>query len=220
VLALEDFNDRLLGKNHSRSVARLPPDAARFMLLDVITTRFAPSERLAAFVSKILVMETGAPVLRAVLPAPGLVLGFRYAGSASLLDSAGERKLGRTGLTGLRTTLRRMQTSAGGGIVVVCFRTLGAAQFFEEPLHELFGDMVALDELSARHGLASVEERIAVATSREARVAIVDEYLCQRLRAREPDRLVLSAAAAIRERGGQVRIRALAKELAISQEHC
>jgi AraC-like DNA-binding protein len=188
------------------------------MLSGVLSSAHAPSARLAPFVSTIQVMETLAPATRAVLPTPGLVVGFRYAGSATLLERGGERTLGNTGLTGVRTTLRRMRTSAGGGIVVVAFRTLGAARFFDEPLHELFGELVSLADLSARHDLAAVEERLALARSREARVAIVDEYLCRRLREREPDRVVAAAAAAIRARGGQVRIRALAKELGISQD--
>ena len=163
-------------------------------------------------------METDAPVVRAVLPVPGLVLGFRYAGTAGLLEGDQLRTLGRTGLTGVRTTLRRMHTSAGGGIVVVSFRPLGAAHFFEEPLHELFGEMVGLEDLAGRGELESVKERVALACTAEERVAIVDAYLCRRLHEREQDRLVSAAALSIHERGGAVRIRALAKQLGTSQD--
>jgi AraC-like DNA-binding protein len=165
-----------------------------------------------------LVVETTSPVTRHVLPTPGLVLGIRFAGSASLVEGGVSRQLGNTGLTGVRTTLRRMHTSGGGGIVVVAFRELGGAQFFDEPLHEIFGAMVALDELESHREWNGVEERVALAGTVAERAAIVDSYLCRRLRARAPDPLVAAATTSIARRGGAVRIRALAKELGTSQD--
>jgi methylphosphotriester-DNA--protein-cysteine methyltransferase len=184
----------------------------------VFIATFPPSEPLRHFVEKIQVMETDAPTTRAVLPSPGVVLGIRYAGSATLVEGSVPRRLGNSGVTGIRTTLRRMHTSAGGGIVVVNFRTLGAAQFFEQPLHEIFGEMVRLDELEAQSELDGIEERVALAATPSDRARVVDAFLCKRLRDRSPDPLVAAAAAAIRSRGGVLRIHALAKELGTSQD--
>ena len=163
-------------------------------------------------------METREEVTRFVLPATGLVLGIRYAGSATLVEGGVPRRLGGTGLTGVRTTLRRMQTSAGGGIVVVAFRELGAAQFFDQPLHEIFGAVVPLGELETHRERNGVEERVALAGTNAERVAVVDDYLRARLRDRTPDALVTSAVVRIERSGGALRIRALAKELGTSQD--
>jgi AraC-like DNA-binding protein len=179
---------------------------------------FEPSEPLRPFVRRIQVMETQAEVTRFVLPTTGLVLGIRYAGSATLVEDGVPRQLGNTGLTGVRTTLRHMRTSAGGGIVVVAFSELGAAQFFDQPLGMLFGEMVALCELEARGERTFVEERVGLARTNAERVAIVDAYLRARLRERAPDALVAAATARLTQAGGALRIRALAKELGTSQD--
>jgi methylphosphotriester-DNA--protein-cysteine methyltransferase len=179
---------------------------------------FEPSERLRPFVRAISVIETSAVTTRSVLPTTGLVLGFRYAGMALLLEGNVSQPLASGGLTGFRCTLRRMCTLAGGGVVVAAFRELGAAQFFDQPLHELFGSMVSLADLLPPSELSEVRERLEAAESPSMRAAIVDRYLCQRLRARKPDDLVSAAVAAIRGAGGALRIAALARQLGTSQD--
>jgi hypothetical protein len=51
---------------------------------------FPPSERLRPYVRSISVMETDRAEASAVLPQPGLMLGFRYAGSATLFENGEE----------------------------------------------------------------------------------------------------------------------------------
>jgi AraC-like DNA-binding protein len=179
---------------------------------------FDPSIRLRPFVRSISVMETEVSEGSAVLPSAGLMLGFRYAGSATLLGPDGVRPVASSGLVGVRNTLRRMQTSARGGIVVTAFTEIGAAQFFDQPLHEWFGGMIALDDVWSRAEFRELEERLAEARTAEARAWLVDAHLCRRLRAREPDSTVAAAVHAIRRTGGALRIAALAKELGISQD--
>ena len=163
-------------------------------------------------------LETDAVEESAVLPGAGLMMGFRYSGSATLLGPDGARPVANAGLVGVRNTLRQMQTSARGGIVVTAFTELGAAQFFDQPLHEWFGGMIALGDVCARAEFRDVEERLGEARSSEARVALIDAFLCRRLRDREPDGTVAAAVRAIRRAGGALRIGALAKELGISQD--
>jgi methylphosphotriester-DNA--protein-cysteine methyltransferase len=184
-----------------------------------MATLFQPSARLAPFVRSIMVMEATEHSLHPVLPAPGLTLGIRYAGAAALLDEDGRATpLPSGGLVGMRTTLRRMQTFAGGGVVVAQFYPLGAAQFFDHPLHLFFGSIVPLADVSSPALLSEIEDRLASARSNEARAHLVDELLSRSLREREPDDLVRSAAEMIRRARGVVRIGALAKELGISQD--
>ena len=96
--------------------------------------RFAASGRLAPFVRAFTLVEAREETTRTLLPDPGLVLGFRYSGSATQLDVRGERLLPDHTLTGMRSSARRMRTSARGGTVLVMFREAGAAKFFAEPL--------------------------------------------------------------------------------------
>jgi AraC-like DNA-binding protein len=185
----------------------------------MVMTPFTPSARLAPFVRSIMVMEATEHSLHPVLPATGLTLGIRYSGAAALLEDDGRPKpLPSGGLVGMRTTLRRMQTSPGGGVVVAQFNVLGAAQFFEHPLHLFFGDIVALADVSSPQLLSEIEDRLASAPSNAVRARLVDEFLCRSLREREPDSLVRKAASMIGRARGIVRIGALAKQLGISQD--
>jgi AraC-like DNA-binding protein len=179
---------------------------------------FPPSERLRPYVRSISVMETDRAEASAVLPQPGLMLGFRYAGSATLFENGEARRVADAGIVGVRNTLRRMQTSAGGGIVVIAFTELGARVFFEQPLHEFFGGMIALDDVWPRAEFRELEERLGEARTNEARAHLVDRYLCGRLREQAPDPVVAAAVRSIQRRGGAIRIGALAKELGISQD--
>lgn len=181
-------------------------------------TVFEPSARLRPYVRSMSVVETDEAEASAVLPQPGLLLGVRYAGSAELLTVEGARPIPNSSLVGVRNTLRRLYTSAKGGIVVAAFTELGAAQFFDEPLHEFFGQMVALESVWARAELAALEERLAEARSNVARVRVLEEALWGRRKAGAPDPLVSAALRVIKHQNGQLRIDALAKELGISQD--
>lgn len=189
---------------------------SRALLDTMVPLVFAPSERLRPFVRVFWVTETAAGV-NAVLPEPALMLGFRFHGSAALLDGGIARPLPRVGLVGMRTTLRHMQTSVGGTVVAV-FRTLGAAQLFAAPMNELFGDVVGLADMVDRRALADVEERLAFAQHHAERVALVDAYLCSLLGARPHDPLVAAAVTTIEQAHGAVRIATLAKRLGTSQD--
>jgi AraC-like DNA-binding protein len=185
----------------------------------MIPTAFEPSERLRPYVRSIVVMHTRDEATRPVLPAAGLMLGIRFAGSTALVSGDSSVKaLASAGLAGMRTTLRRMRTSAGGGVVVAQFHELGAARFFDPSLHELFGSITPLSDIASRPLLAEIEERLAGAATHAARAGLVDEFLCRSFRERSDDALVREAARVIRRTHGVVRIGALARDLGISQD--
>ena len=102
--------------------------------------------------------------------------------------------------------------------MVAHFHELGAAHFFDVPLHELFGSITPLADLGCRALLSEIEERLALATSHLERARLMDEFLCRRLRERSDDALVTAAARSIRRSRGNLRIRALARELGVSQD--
>lgn len=180
---------------------------------------FAPAPRLAPYVGVIRVVETREAATRLLIPEPSLTLGFRYGGSASLVgeDGAVVARMPEATLAGVGPA-RRMHTSAGGGIILAAFRPAGAAQFFAEPMHELHGRTVALDDLVPRRDIDRVAARIAAAPTTAARIALLTAFLESRLRPQPPDPVVGAALRAIEAARGLLRIAPLARALAISQD--
>lgn len=181
-------------------------------------TSHPPSERLRPFVSAFVVVETAEAAPSALLPEPNLVAAFRYRGSAEQLVAGGARLIPNSAISGVASALRRLRTTANGGVIVAKFREAGAAAFFATPLHELAGATLGLDALVPRAALAELEERLAAATITAARIALVDDFLWARRRGAAPDLLVARAVDAIRGARGAIRIGALAKQLGISRD--
>lgn len=177
----------------------------------------APSAWLAPFVREFMVVETAEAVTRVRLPEPGLVLGVRYRGSASLLDGAPARLPDLT-LTGMTDTARRMHTAAESGVILARFRPAGAARFFAQPLHELFGTTAPLADVLLQGDAHRLQRQVIEAANDRARVAVLESFLAERLGAKEPDPIVSAAVDAITEAQGVLPIRALARRLAISQD--
>jgi len=184
----------------------------------VQATAFAPSERLAPFVRRFTVVETREEATRNLLPEHGLMLGIRFRGAASLVSGELAVRVPDTSLTGIVGAARQMRTAANSGVVIVGFRETGAARFFAEPLHELFGTTLALDQLIPRAALARVQQQIAAAPDHPGRIAILEQFLIARMRPAEPDPIATAAVAAIRRARGSIRIGQLARELGISQD--
>jgi AraC-like DNA-binding protein len=166
-------------------------------------------------VRRFTVVEASEETTRVLLPEPGVVLGFRYAGHARLLEPGGNTPLPDFVVTGLRPSARRICTSAGGGIVVAILREAGAAAFFDLPWHELFGSSLELDALVAGSELARLGQQLAAASDVRARVALVERFLLARLRPHGKDRLVRAAVEALRGSGGALRVSELARGLGI-----
>jgi AraC-like DNA-binding protein len=179
---------------------------------------FAPGRELAPYVRSIRVVETGAEVTRALLPETGIVLGLRFDGFACELDGEQARRLPRATLAGMRRSVRKMHTSANAGIVLAAFTELGAAAFFAEPLHEIFGATVELEQLVRRGDIGRAEERLAGAATHAERVAVMQQFLLAQRRSTGGDRLVSAAVGAIRAARGSIRVGELARELAISRD--
>ena len=178
----------------------------------------APSALLAPFVRDFMLVDVRDETTRVRLPEPGLVLGVRYRGSASLLAGDEATRLADATLTGMTITARRMRTAAGSGIILARFHPGGAARFFAEPLHQLFGGTVALDDLLPRGEVDRIRGDVTEAASDCARVAALEAFLRARLPPRPPDPVVAAAVRAISEARGAVRIRTLARQLGISQD--
>jgi AraC-like DNA-binding protein len=201
-----------------RSLRTLSPGALdEFIDRSMRAYRALPSPALRPHLHSIVVVDSAAGETTTLLPEPGLVVAFRVGGAAMSIERAGASTLATAGVTGLRTTLRRIATPTDGVTVVAAFRPLGAARFFGFPLQELFGSIVPLSELVGAADVREIESRLAEVPDTAARTAIVDAFLVRRL-ARRDDALVGAAVDRICRAGGSLRIRALARELGTSQD--
>lgn len=181
-------------------------------------TVFAPSAPLAPYVRHFTIVETREEATRTLLPDEGLIVGFRYGGAARLIEPAGAVRLPDASLAGVRTTARRMNTSAGGGVVLSVFRAGGAAAIFREPLHELFGAMLELGELVPRRDVERTHESVAEARDDTARVAAVERFLLERLNPARVDPLVARAVSTMQKEHGSIRVSTLARDLELSRD--
>ena len=179
---------------------------------------FAPGEALAPFVRAFQVLEAETETLRMLPPEPGLVLGFRFAGASRLVEGAARIAVPDHVVTGLRATARHMLTDRGSGIVVAKFRAGGAGAFLEPPLHRLFGETVALEDLLDPGEVAATAARIRAAGTPRARVDALEAFLHQRLARRDwrGDALVGAALRALRADPGGTRVGPLARGLGVS----
>jgi AraC-like DNA-binding protein len=177
-----------------------------------------PREQLAPFVRRFTVVEAEDETTRVLLPETGMVMGLRYRGEARLLENGSATRLPDASLAGLRGTVRRVCTSAGGGVLLAMLREEEAAAFLPGPLHELFGATAPLDAVLPRGEVESAAARVRDGRSLAERVAAFEEFLLARLALRRRDDLVAAAVRAIRAAPGSIRIRALAARLGISQD--
>jgi AraC-like DNA-binding protein len=180
--------------------------------------RFAPSEALAPFVRRFEIVETTEEMTRTLLPEPGLVVAFRFAGSAALLEQRRRRPVPDSAITGPRTTARRISTSAGGGLVVAKLRAACAGRFLGVPPNELFGEVLALDQVVRPAEVARTSSAIQRANDDAERIAALERFLHAITRPWRPDSAVLKTIRAIDAASGTVRVSALARDAAVSQD--
>lgn len=178
----------------------------------------APSAPLVPFVQNFMFVDVADETTRIRLPEVGLVLGVRYGGSASILTGNSAIHLPDASLAAMTSTARRMRTSPGGGVLLARFRPGGAARFLDQPLHELYASTVSLDVLVPPRDVENLREQVTQAESDSERIAVLETFLLARLRPGPSDPVVAAAVRAISDAGGQIRMRALARQLGISQD--
>lgn len=163
------------------------------------------------------VQESEAATIYKVLPDTGLVLGFQYKGRLARIDNDTEAQLSISGVSGLASHSRTFKNSPDIGTVLIFFKETGAVPFFKEPLHELFGESVSLDNFMFRSELLCLEEQLVNAKSDALRITAVEKFLISRMTNPEPDKLVLAALALIHRSKGNIKVRELMEQLHISQ---
>ena len=180
--------------------------------------RYLPADILKPFVEHYLFIESEQGMENRVLPDTAMVMGFRYKGIISDEVAGMKNNLPSAVITGLRRSVRLINYWGQAATLLVIFKAGGAAAFFTESMHELFGVSLALDALIGRQKVAEIEEQLAEANDNFQRIAVVERLLISRLYYSKPDLLIQHAIQQIGLRNGSVRIKDLVSILPISHD--
>lgn len=178
---------------------------------------YLPCDRLKPFIKRFVISEASEGQTYKILPDTSLVMGFQYRGHLSYLNKSSEMPLAASGITGLHHSFRIFKNSPATGSVLVVFTETGAASFFKEPIHELFGESIALNTFVKPSFLAVVEEQLSATTHDLERIRLIERFLLSQVQESSVDPLVTLAVQYIFQSGGTLRITALMDRLCISQ---
>jgi AraC-like DNA-binding protein len=180
-----------------------------------------PTVLLKPFIKTYLVIESQnelANLVNKVVPDTSLIIAFRYKGRINYAANENEKNIPSAAFSGLTRSARTFNYSKDTGNIIVIFKEAMAAAFFKEPLHELFEEIVSLDNFISHQDLSIMEEQLAGAKNNIQRIDLVDRFLLSKLCNHKPDKLILTALQKIRQSNGVIKMKDLANTLCISQD--
>ncbi len=180
--------------------------------------KYIPADRLKPFIKTFMIIESENGTENRILPDTSIVLAFRFNGQITYRENNVKNNLPASLITGLMKSARLLNYSKETANLLVIFNECGAAAFFNEPIHELFGTSVSLESLIQRSNLSEIEEQLAEAKTNRQRISIVEQFLISELKETQSDMLVLNAAQKIKSANGDVKIRDLVEVLHISRD--
>jgi AraC-like DNA-binding protein len=178
--------------------------------------RHLPTDALTPFIKAFMILESEQPTENRILPDTSIVLAFRFKGSVSDKVQDNNYTLPSSVITGLRKSPQLICYSDKTANLLVVFKEGGAAAIFKEPMHELFGQSLSLDELIPRYQLQLIEEQLNEADNNQQRISIVERFLFSMLNERRTDQLIDHAIKQIKIAKGDIRIKNLVSNLSLS----
>lgn len=179
--------------------------------------KYFPTERLRPYIRYFAISEQESETAYKVFPSSGLVIGFQYRGSLSIVRDTGEHKLSAAGITGMSDHYKVFKNAGDVGTVLVFLTEIGFTHFAVHPANELFNLSVSLGEIFEKNSLAEVEEKLANAPTDQLRIKLVEQFLIEQLKDIETDKLIVEAVKLIYQTNGAIRIKELTEKLLISQ---
>ena len=170
---------------------------------------FTPTGKLKHFVKCYIIVDCDETIVNSMLPGTSLTLGFRYKGTTKYLTDR-ENTLPFAVVAGLRKSIQLMKDDTNTGNLLVIFNTEGAAAFFKEQIHEMFGEVLSLNEFSNFKELNALEDRLCEAKSSEQRIQIIESFLLTKLYDYKQDPLIANAVEVIKTHNGLLKIKDLA----------
>jgi AraC-like DNA-binding protein len=179
--------------------------------------QFVPCDNLKPYVQSLFISESDLAQSYTVLPGTSLVMGFQYKGKLAYKQDDTAIGLATAGITGILNSFRIFQNAASTGTVLVIFKEAAALHFFKEPLHELYNESLSLEHFVKREQLQVLQEQLSAAEDDAGRIALVEQFLLERLQPRKPDLLVNAAIEQIYLSNGNIRMSELAEKLYTSK---
>lgn len=189
---------------------------------------YKPTEQLRPYIKAYVVIDNSCAegfrghnvegVTNRIVPSTSVAIAFRLKGQISYIKDVGKKVLPAITFSGLRKSVRLIHYERNSAALIVLFKEQGVASFFQQPVHELFEQSVALDCYIPASEVLCVEERLVGATDNLSRIACIEQFLISRLIYRNPDTIVSEAVAKINSVKGNIRIKELSNHLHISQD--
>ncbi|TVQ07363.1 MAG: AraC family transcriptional regulator [Bacteroidetes bacterium] len=180
-----------------------------------------PRPALAPYIQHYWVLETtlmDGIVKERVVPTGDIELMFHYRKPFYVLDASGASTFQpRSIITGLTSSWSDVITGGESGAFVVTFYPGAAANFFNFPLLELEDKSVHLNDILHNEAIC-IEEQIAEATSLQARINIIENFLMKRVSPIAPhdSNLINQGVMCISKHKGQISALALSEQLCVT----
>lgn len=165
-----------------------------------------------------MITEVSGDVVNRVLPNTAITMAFRLRGQVNDLSGGVKNKMPLSLISGLRKSNRLINYSRNAGNLIVLFKEESAAAMIKEPLYELAGQSLSLNDLHGYQDMSDLEDQLAETTNDKQRINLVEQFLFSKLRDYKPDPLVNHSLELIKNQKGIVRIKELADTLCISQD--
>ncbi len=176
-----------------------------------------PTEKLKPYIKYFVVSENELENEYKVFPSSGLVIGFQYKGQLATIQNNTENKLKSAGITGISDSYKIFKNSTDIGTILVYFSEIGFTHFASHPANELFNLSLSLDDIFDKNKVEEVEDKLAIATTDNQRIKVVEQFLLTQLKVMETDKLIVEAVKLIYQSNGTIRVKELNEKLFISQ---
>src|SRR6185312_10250871 len=143
---------------------------------------YIPTDVLKPYVNSFAISVNEKADAYKVLPGTSIVMGFQFSGKLSYSNENKLTPLSSAGITGLLDTYRIFNNTENTGTILVLFSETGAAAFFKDPLHEIFGQSLSLEDLILRSQMDVVCDQINEAKTDIEKINVVERFLLSRLK--------------------------------------
>lgn len=181
-------------------------------------TDYIPTEQLRPYIKTYKIIESLLGTTNLVLPNTSFAMAFRFKGQISYLNDKYKIPLEFATFSGLQKSARLINYDPDTSAIIVIFKEAGLSAFFKQPLHELFGQSISLDNFFSASEIFMVHEQLINCKNDLERIATLEEFLLSKLTHFSADKLISAAISKINAENGNVRIKELAKDLFISQD--
>lgn len=175
-----------------------------------------PTEKLKPYIKYFVVVEKELEREYKIFPSTGLVIGLRYKGQLASKKDNTEDKLKSAVITGITDGYKVYKNSSGIGMILVYFSEIGFSHFASHPANEFYDLILSLDNLFDKNNVEEVEDRLAIATTDNQRINIVEQFLLSQLKEIETDKLIIEAVKLIYQSNGTIRVKEINEKLFIS----